>query len=186
MSKINTNKFKLILVMAIAFVFATSIQLLGLTQTSVYAETNCDDYSANTSAYSACMQAKQTSSSGETSEKSSVCEGRFLGFPTWYRGLVSESGNCNVNLLGSGTDGLSKSIWKIVLNVIEAAMMLVGYLSVIFIIYGGILFVTSAGSADGVKKAKSSITNAVIGLVISIVAIAVVEFIFNQLLMGAA
>ncbi len=119
--------------------------------------------------------------------KTEECSSSFLGFPTWYRGLVNKSsGNCEVQIIGNGTDGLSKSIWKIVLNVIEAAMMLVGYLSVIFIIYGGVLYITSAGGADGVKKAKSSITNAVIGLVISIVAVAVVEFIFNQLLAGVA
>lgn len=132
-------------------------------------------------------ESTNSASTSANSGESDPCNSSFLGFPTWYRGLVNKnSGNCEVQMLGSGTDGLSKSVWKIVLNVIEAAMMLVGYLSVIFIIYGGILFVTSAGSADGVKKAKSSITNAVIGLVISIVAIAVVEFIFNQLLMGAA
>jgi len=122
-----------------------------------------------------------------TSTDSDECNSSFLGFPTWYRGLVNKnSGNCDVQLSGSGTDGLSKSIWKIVLNVIEAAMMLVGYLSVIFIIYGGVLYITSAGDSKGVEKAKSSITNAVIGLVISIVAVAVVEFIFNQLLLGVA
>lgn len=122
-----------------------------------------------------------------TSTDSDECNSSFLGFPTWYRGLVNKNnGNCEIQMLGSGMDGLSKSIWKIVLNVIEAAMMLVGYLSIIFIIYGGILYLTSAGGADGVKRAKSSITNAVIGLVISIVAVAVVEFIFNQLLLGVS
>ena len=183
-----TNKMKLTLGLAGVLVLAISMQFFGLIQDNVYAETNCDQYSGNTSAYSACLQAQQKSDDNtSTAGSSSGCSSRFLGFPTWYRGLVNESSSdCAVLLSGSGTDGLSKSIWKIVLNVIEAAMMLVGYLSVIFIIYGGVLYITSAGGADGVKKAKSSITNAVIGLVISIVAVAVVEFIFNQLLAGVA
>jgi len=113
------------------------------------------------------------------------CSSTFLGFPTWYRGLVDKTDEgCAITPPPAGTDGLSNYIWHIVLNVIEIAMMLVGYLTVIFIIYGGILYITSAGDSKGVEKAKASITNAVIGLVISIVAVAIVEFIFSRL--GAA
>lgn len=120
-----------------------------------------------------------------------VCEQSFLGFPTWFRGLIATgatpdaNGNCNLVLNKSGAGGIGDYVWLVVLNVIEMVMMLVVYLSVIFIIYGGVLFIASAGSADGVKKGKASITNAVIGLVISIVAVAVVEFIFSRLTAGS-
>ncbi len=118
-------------------------------------------------------------------DASNTCSSSFLGFPTWYRGLIDNAnGDCAIKQPDKGTEGLSSYIWKIVLNVIEIAMMLVAYLSVIFIIYGGVMYIISAGSADGVKKAKSSITNAIIGLVISILAIAVVEFVFSKLTTG--
>lgn len=122
------------------------------------------------------------SSEGPSTSK---CSSSFLGFPAWYRGLVDEtSSDCSIKQPDKGAEGLGSYIWKIVLNVIEIAMMLVAYLSVIFIIYGGVMYIISAGSADGVKKAKSSITNAIIGLVISILAIAVVEFVFSKLTTG--
>jgi len=52
-----------------------------------------------------------------------------------------------------------------------------GALSVIFIIIGGIMYATSAGNDSQVQKAKSTITNAVVGLVISILAFAIVSFL---------
>jgi hypothetical protein len=106
-----------------------------------------------------------------------ACVQRFLGFPVWYRGLSDK--NCNV-VSPDGQNGnptLSNFIWHIVLNVIEIVMMLVGYLAVFFILYGGFQFLTSQGAPDAAAKARTTITNAVIGLVISIVAVAVVNFI---------
>jgi hypothetical protein len=109
------------------------------------------------------------------------CASDFLGFPVWYRGLTDENNDCNIK---SPSDGLQEFIWTIALNVIGAAMMLAAYVSVGFIIMGGVKFMTSAGSSDGIAKAKSTITNAVIGLVISILAIAIVNFIFSNLQRG--
>jgi len=108
------------------------------------------------------------------------CEPRFLGFPAWYRGLVpaapDDEGNCPII---TPTDGnLSKFIWTIALNVIEMATMLVGYIALGLILYGGFQYLTSQGDPKGAEAARTTITNAVIGLVISIVAVAIINFIF--------
>lgn len=134
--------------------------------------------SINTPLLPQLASAQSTAEAG-TSANGDECEKRILGIPPWYRGLTNA--DCSIKSPESGTVGLSNFIWHIVLNVIEAAMTLIGYLSVIFIIYGGVLYITSAGDSKGVEKAKSSIANAVIGLVISIVAVAIVEFIFSKL-----
>ncbi len=101
----------------------------------------------------------------------------FLSFPTWYRGLIKDEATCTLN--GPEIGGLSNYIWHIVLNVIDILIMAIGYISVGFIIYGGFQYLTSAGNADGAKKGKTTITNAIIGLILAIVSVAVVRFIMG-------
>lgn len=104
------------------------------------------------------------------------CEKNFLTFPVWYRGL-EDSKTCNLKSPSQVSGGLTAYIWTIVLNIIDILLQAVGYLSVVFIIYGGFQYLTSAGSADGVTKGKKTITNAIIGLMLSIVSVAIVTFI---------
>ena len=107
-----------------------------------------------------------------------ACAKSFLGFPVWYRGVVDD--NCNI--ISPTGDALSGFIWHIVLNIIEIGLVAVGYIAVFFILYGGFQFLTSQGSSDGVVKAKTTITNAVIGLVISLVSSAIINFIMTGLI----
>jgi len=102
------------------------------------------------------------------------CNAGFLGFPAWYRGLTD--GDCNVTSPTSGEE-LTSFIWHIALNVIEIGLMLVGYIALFFILYGGFQLLIGSGSSDSVTKARTMITNAVIGLLISIVSIAVVNLV---------
>jgi hypothetical protein len=107
------------------------------------------------------------------------CNNGFLGFPAWYRGLTDSS--CNIET-PSGENGLSNFIWHVVLNVIEMALVMVGYISAFFILYGGFQFVTSQGSSDGSAKARTTIMNAVIGLVLSLMAAAIVGYVVGNIL----
>lgn len=111
-----------------------------------------------------------------------ACVGRVIGFPTWYRGLgetktIDGEKTCEIKKPGSGQNGLSNFIWKIVLNVLEIALLLVGYLAVGFIIYGGFKYITGAGSSDKITAGRKIILNAVIGLVISIFSVAIVNLV---------
>ena len=65
-------------------------------------------------------------------------------------------------------------------NSISLASSLAAIVSVIFIIVGGVQYASSAGG-EGVKKAKKTITYALMGLVISISAYAILIFIQEQL-----
>jgi hypothetical protein len=110
------------------------------------------------------------------------CEQRFLGVPPWYRGLTERdaSGDCQiVSPTDSEVGGLSAFIWKIVLNGIEIALVLTAILSVFFVLYGGFLFITGGGNSSQVEKARKSILNALIGLVISMGAIAMTNLVFD-------
>jgi hypothetical protein len=107
----------------------------------------------------------------------------FLGLPTWYRGLT-DGGSCSLKSPSdfngvSGGNGLSYYIWHIVLNVIDIIARLVVWVTAGFIIYGGFQYVTSSGSQDGVKKAKATITNAIIGLILSLTSVGIINFIIG-------
>jgi hypothetical protein len=110
------------------------------------------------------------------------CEQRFLGIPPWYRGLTEKDakGDCQiVSPMDSDVGGLSPFIWKIVLNIIEIVLVLTAIIAVIFVLYGGFLFITGGGNSSQVEKARKSILNALIGLVISMGAIAMTNLIFD-------
>ncbi|HET8884020.1 MAG TPA: pilin [Candidatus Saccharimonadales bacterium] len=105
---------------------------------------------------------------------SAACSDRLLTFPAWFKGLTTA--NCEIKS-PSQVGGLSNFIWTIALNIIEFILQLVGYIAVGFIIYGGFKYMTSAGSPDGMVKARKIIMNAVIGLLISIFSVAMVNVI---------
>lgn len=108
-----------------------------------------------------------------------TCSQRFLTFPTWFRGLVDETDpDCKIKS-PDDVGGLSNFIWHIVLNVIEIGLQLVVYLTIFFIVWGGFQFLTSQGVPEATAKARKTILDAVIGLFISIAAIAVVNIIFG-------
>jgi len=58
----------------------------------------------------------------------------------------------------------------------------VGLIAVIMIIIGGIKIVTSAGDAGKVKSGRSTIMYAVIGLVLALLAYAIVDFVMSNIL----
>jgi len=105
---------------------------------------------------------------------SDSCSSSFLGFPTWYRGLTN--GDCNVES-PKDSDGIKKFVWTIILNIIDIGLTAVGYIAAFFILYGGFRLITNSNSPDAMAEARKTILNAIIGLVISIAAIAIVRLI---------
>lgn len=103
-----------------------------------------------------------------------ACNDRLLTFPAWFKGLTD--GECNIKS-PQQSGGLPTFIWTIVLNVIEMALQIVGYLAVGYIIRGGFKYMTAIGDPGEVAKAKKIIMDAVIGLVLSIFSVAIVNLI---------
>jgi len=65
-------------------------------------------------------------------------------------------------------------------NLIEILLIIIGILTVIYIMYGAIQYIMSGGESSKVAAAKTSITNAIIGLVLASVAYLIVNFIGRQ------
>jgi hypothetical protein len=68
------------------------------------------------------------------------------------------------------------SIFTTIVNVL---LFLIGAISVIMLIYGGIRYTTSGGNSASVTAAKNTIMYAIIGLIIAFLAFAVVNWVLG-------
>ncbi|MDP4038676.1 MAG: hypothetical protein Q8P54_01770 [bacterium] len=87
----------------------------------------------------------------------------------------------NVDFEPKGKDAIIKTITTIVGNFISIALFIAGGLAVIFIIIGAIRYITSAGNPSAVESAKKTIVYAVGGLILCILAYAVVNLIISTI-----
>lgn len=87
-------------------------------------------------------------------------------------GADSARGNDQPERL-DGDDGMFKQITDVLLFII-------GAISVIMLIVGGIRYVVSGGDQGAVTAAKNTILYAIVGIIVAILAYAVVNFFVNQ------
>ena len=109
------------------------------------------------------------------------CNDTFFGIPSWCRGLVNESdGNIDFPVLNSGSqDSLQKFIWTVVGNISDGIFRIIGVVSVAFIIWAGYQYMIALGDSGKMARAKTTLANAIIGLVISILASSIVNLIMG-------
>ena len=78
---------------------------------------------------------------------------------------------------GGGTDLVAD-----VTNIINMVIGVLGLACVVVLIIGGVNYMTSSGDTGKVKKAKDTILYAIIGLVICVLAFAIVNFVISNIL----
>lgn len=78
-------------------------------------------------------------------------------------------------------NGSSTSLNSAIENIINLILWGVGLIAVVVIIIAGVMFMTAAGDPSKAKKAKDTILYAVVGLVIAILAYAIVNFVVSGL-----
>ena len=69
----------------------------------------------------------------------------------------------------------------VVKKIINTILYIVGILAVVMMIYGGVQYTTSAGNAAQVTKAKNTIIYGLVGLVIAVLAYAIVNFVLTRI-----
>ena len=78
--------------------------------------------------------------------------------------------------------GLGNTDIRIIIgNVIRVVLGFLGVIAVVFILYGGWLYMTSQGESGQIDKAKKVIISALIGLVITLMSFGIASFIINRL-----
>jgi len=70
-------------------------------------------------------------------------------------------------------------IFKIITN---AALFLIGAVSVIMLIYGGIRYTISGGDSSNVSAAKNTILYAIVGIIVALLSYAIVNFVIDKLI----
>ena len=87
----------------------------------------------------------------------------------------SQSG---VDTVGDGSDTLVSNIT----NILNGIIAVLGLVCVVVIIIGGVNYMTSSGDAGKVKKAKDTILYGLIGLIVCVLAFALVNFVISNII----
>jgi hypothetical protein len=103
----------------------------------------------------------------------------FFGFPTWYQYVktTTTNGKCSLNIDFSTNP---QDAWLIGLGVADILLRIASLVAIGYVVYGGVQYMTSQGQPDGTAKARQTIINALIGLVIAVAATAIVSFIAGR------
>ena len=88
---------------------------------------------------------------------------------------VKSAAGCPGYETGDKLPGTIQSILNVIISV-------AGIIAVIFVIVGGVQYMTSSGDPGKTKKAKDTILYAVIGLIVCALAFAIVNFVIIKLL----
>lgn len=95
--------------------------------------------------------------------------------PTWHKYIPksfdSRTNSCNLEAAFPG------SIPAILLAVFEILLRIVGILAVVFVIYGGFQYLTSTGEPDKAKAGRTTIINALVGMMIAMLATTIVNLV---------
>ncbi len=106
--------------------------------------------------------------------------GNFFGFPTWHKYLDGTTTTVDgVDVCTPKLSGIN-DVWSIGLALIEILLRVAILAAIVYVMLGGFKYVTARGNADKLENAKTSIIDAMIGLVIAIAATAVVAFIAGR------
>ena len=93
----------------------------------------------------------------------------FFSLRPWYYGLTTTvNGKCEVSQPKS--DDLPKFVWSIVLNILYDIMIMVGYVAIIMIAWGGYLYMFSRGLPDRAERGKKTLIAAIAGLAVAMLA----------------
>lgn len=87
-------------------------------------------------------------------------------------GALGCPGSSNVNALGQGS---------IFVHGINVFIYVIGAISVLMVVIGGLRYTLSGGDAAGIRSAKDTIVYALIGLAISMLAFGIVNFVITKI-----
>jgi hypothetical protein len=87
---------------------------------------------------------------------------------------VKEAAGCN--------GGNTNAVPDVLTAILNSIILVSSLVAVIFIIMGGVKFMTSSGDPGKVKQAKDTILYAVIGLIVCALAFVIVNFVIKRIL----
>ena len=104
----------------------------------------------------------------------------FVATPA-YAACTSGATCVEEGLIATGDTGGSKEIGPIIKDIVNALLFILAAVAVIMIVIGGIKYTISQGDSSAITSAKNTILYSVIGLVVAILAYAIVNFVVDRL-----
>lgn len=94
-------------------------------------------------------------------------------------GSAAGGGSSVAGTASGGTicDSQGDDFYEIMKTIINTILMVLGMVAVIMIVIGGIRYTTSNGEASQIQSAKNTVLYAVVGLIVAILAFAIVNFV---------
>jgi amino acid transporter len=80
------------------------------------------------------------------------------------------------------TSGAPSNFEAVIMNGINWILGFITVIAVLFIIYGGIQYITASGDENTMKSAKKTITTAIIGLIVAGLAFAIVTLVTSDII----
>lgn len=108
--------------------------------------------------------------------------GSFFGFPTWYKYLKSREIQLDGGTICSPHLTSLNDVWLIGLAIIEILLRIAVLVAIAFVVVGGFKFITANGDVGGggkpdkIASARRTVIDALVGVVIAVVAIAIVSY----------
>jgi|SRR3989344_3073707 len=90
------------------------------------------------------------------------------------------NGLCVPKAKGEGLIG-SSSVFEVIAIVLKWLLTLAGVVATVFLIIGGYQYITAAGNEELAEKGRKTLINAVIGIVVVVLSMAIVTIITNTL-----
>lgn len=111
-----------------------------------------------------------------------MCASLSLVSPTFAENSICNEENVPPEVkAASGCSGTTTELPDYVQTVLYTIISVLGIVAVIYIIIGGVSYMTSTGDPQKTQKARKTILYAVIGLVICVLAFAIVNFVIDKI-----
>ncbi len=107
--------------------------------------------------------------------------GGLVAAPVYADNDVCSDPNISEDIKAAAGCKTTTSADTVINNVIQVVLSLVGLLAVGVIIYGGITYTISAGDAAKVQRGKNIILYGIVGLVVALLAYAIMFFVSGAL-----
>lgn len=96
-------------------------------------------------------------------------------FPTWDEYLPhSTDGQCRATI-----ERFPQDLALVAVALVDMLVRLSAFVAVGFVIFAGFKFMLAQGQPDKLADAKKTISNAITGLIIAIIAVAIISFVAN-------
>ena len=102
--------------------------------------------------------------------------------PDGKKSTTGDLTGCKTGKKGINNASNENDLMGTVNTIINVVIGVIGFVAVVVIILGGVQYTTSAGDPGKVKKAKDTILYGIVGLVVALLAFAIVNFVLTSVL----